>query len=287
LMVCSVLFSSCLKIEEVPSKEERINLALRQVGDKLYRYCGDSSSKIPPVETVSDIEYQLELENGVEYDALPEILEQTFTSFGISDQYIVSILDCNNNDILLGYNTVASNSDFMPCQGREKNDGCNILNIKLYEGSNISSSKFPWIYFLLGSMGFLFLLVKLRNKNAPIENTDQKDDLESKVNETVLESSIVKIGHSSFDSKLLTISHLGKSKSLTYREAKLFGYFVNNKNEVLKRDDIQSHVWEEEGVIVGRSLDVFISRLRKIIKSDDALAIKNIHGVGYRLEENL
>jgi len=63
-------------------------------------------------------------------------------------------------------------------------------------------------------------------------------------------------------------------------------YLIQNKNEILKRVDIQNHVWEEEGVIVGRSLDVFISRLRKIIKEDESLTIKNIHGVGYRLEES-
>ena len=55
-------------------------------------------------------------------------------------------------------------------------------------------------------------------------------------------------------------------------------------NQVLKREDIQDAIWSEEGVIVGRSLDVFISRLRKILRKDERLAIKNIHGVGYRLE---
>jgi DNA-binding response OmpR family regulator len=73
-------------------------------------------------------------------------------------------------------------------------------------------------------------------------------------------------------------------KILTFREAKLLEYFASHPNEVLNREQIQDYVWKDEGVIVGRSLDVFISRLRKILKSDESISIKNIHGVGYKLE---
>ncbi len=286
LLIIGISFSSCLKIEEIPSKEERVNLALRQIGDKLYRYCGDASTNIPPVETKSDIEFQLELDNGVEYDVLPEIMEKTFSDFGIDDQYIVSILDCEDQQILLGYNTVAMDSDFIACGGRQKKDGCNILNVKLYKSTAESRSSIPWLYMLLGGLGLLFLVLKSRTKKQTTIS-EEKDVVEQSPETEALDSSIFKIGNSIFNSKLLTINHADETKSLTYRESKLLTYFVNNKNEVLKREDIQSHVWEEEGVIVGRSLDVFISRLRKIIKSDTSLSIKNIHGVGYRLEENL
>ena len=73
-------------------------------------------------------------------------------------------------------------------------------------------------------------------------------------------------------------------KELTFREAKLLHYFMKHPNQVLERENILSNVWEDEGVIVGRSLDVFVSRLRKILQADPALQIKNVHGVGYKLE---
>jgi len=56
-----------------------------------------------------------------------------------------------------------------------------------------------------------------------------------------------------------------------------------HQQQILEREKIVAKVWGEEGVIVGRSLDVFISRLRKILKEDTRLEIKNVHGVGYKL----
>jgi DNA-binding response OmpR family regulator len=73
---------------------------------------------------------------------------------------------------------------------------------------------------------------------------------------------------------------------LTYRESKLLDFLVHHMGQVLARDEILAAVWEEEGIIVSRSLDVFISRLRKILNKNHSVVIKTVHGVGYRLEVN-
>src|SRR5688572_5538339 len=73
-------------------------------------------------------------------------------------------------------------------------------------------------------------------------------------------------------------------QELTSKEAKLLKLFCLNQNKVINRDIIQKAIWEDEGYFVGRSMDVFISRLRKLLKDDPAVAILNIHGVGYKLE---
>lgn len=285
-MAC-LICTSCLKVEEVPSKEERINLAMRQVGDRLYRYCGDRTSLIPPVQVLSDIEFQLQLDQGVEYDILQELMEKTFNDFGIADDYIVSILDCYDNEILLGFNTIASDSETQPCGGRDRVEQCNIINLKLYDAEKSINQTSNWIYSILGSLIFIGLIWSRYKNRKPQSESNTDSELATNQENPSVESKDLKIGNSSFDVQSLSFSHKDESKTLTYREAKLFEYFVVHKNEVLKREDIQNHVWEEEGVIVGRSLDVFISRLRKIIKADQSLAIKNIHGVGYRLEEKL
>ena len=80
------------------------------------------------------------------------------------------------------------------------------------------------------------------------------------------------------------LQNLAEEINLTFRENKLLSFLASQPNEVLKRADILAAVWEEEGVIVGRSLDVFISRLRKLLKPDSTVQIKTIHGIGYRLE---
>ena len=76
----------------------------------------------------------------------------------------------------------------------------------------------------------------------------------------------------------------GTLVDLTTKEAKLLHLFCLNKNKVLNRDIIQKAIWEDEGYFVGRSMDVFISRLRKILSIDPSVSIVNVHGVGYRLE---
>ncbi len=71
---------------------------------------------------------------------------------------------------------------------------------------------------------------------------------------------------------------------LTRKEAKLLRLFCLHQNKVIERDIIQKAIWEDEGYFVGRSMDVFISRLRKIFKDDPAVSIQTIHGIGYKLE---
>lgn len=60
--------------------------------------------------------------------------------------------------------------------------------------------------------------------------------------------------------------------------------FCLHQNKTIARDLIQKAIWEDEGYFVGRSLDVFISRLRKIFRSEPAIKILTIHGVGYKME---
>ena len=59
---------------------------------------------------------------------------------------------------------------------------------------------------------------------------------------------------------------------------------VGHSNKVVKRDELIKRVWEDKGVIVGRSLDTYISKLRKKLQEDDGIRIVNVHGVGYKLE---
>jgi DNA-binding response OmpR family regulator len=81
-----------------------------------------------------------------------------------------------------------------------------------------------------------------------------------------------------------TLTAGAEQHNLTYREAKLLRLLVNHPNQVLERDQLLKLVWEDEGVTVGRSLDVFISRLRKLLSSDPTIRIVAVHGVGYRMD---
>lgn len=95
----------------------------------------------------------------------------------------------------------------------------------------------------------------------------------------------LKIGHYQFDYKNLTLINNGDSKTLTQKEADLLKMFIDNKNVVLKRSVILETLWGEDDYFLGRSLDVFISRLRKYLSSDPRIKIENIHSVGFRMKD--
>ena len=99
---------------------------------------------------------------------------------------------------------------------------------------------------------------------------------------TAPENLIYKIGNSQFDTNNYTVTSQNNTVSLTQREAELLNYFFEHKNTVLKREEILKALWGEDDYFMGRSLDVFISRLRKIFAEDDAVKIENLHGIGFK-----
>jgi DNA-binding response OmpR family regulator len=88
--------------------------------------------------------------------------------------------------------------------------------------------------------------------------------------------------HFYFDQRYLEI--YGERIELTDKESKLLYFFALTPNETIDREQLQKEVWENEGVIVTRSLDVFISKLRKKLEKDPGVKLVNVHGKGYKLE---
>lgn len=83
-----------------------------------------------------------------------------------------------------------------------------------------------------------------------------------------------------FDDLILEFG--GIRKTLTYKEAELLKYFCDNSNKVLSRSEILMNVWGSDDYYLGRSLDVFISRLRRYLKDDPDIKVLNLHGIGFR-----
>ncbi|MCY1544937.1 phosphate regulon transcriptional regulatory protein PhoB [compost metagenome] len=92
------------------------------------------------------------------------------------------------------------------------------------------------------------------------------------------------IGRTRFDQEKRTLTINKKEILLTSKESRLLLFFARSPGELITRERLQKEIWEDEGVIVGRSLDVFISRLRKKLESDEGLQLINIHNKGYKLK---
>jgi DNA-binding response OmpR family regulator len=80
------------------------------------------------------------------------------------------------------------------------------------------------------------------------------------------------------------ITPAGKEK-LTLREAQLLRHLMINRNKTLTREQILTEIWGQDDYFLGRSMDVFISRLRKYLSSDHGLALRTLRGMGFVLEE--
>jgi DNA-binding response OmpR family regulator len=96
---------------------------------------------------------------------------------------------------------------------------------------------------------------------------------EFKVSQTVLKYNILEL-----------ICGNTKEK-LTLKEAQLLKYFIINKNKILAREDILTEIWGEDDYFLGRSMDVFVSRLRKYVSDDKNIDIRTVRGTGFILEE--
>ncbi len=92
------------------------------------------------------------------------------------------------------------------------------------------------------------------------------------------------VGNYLLDHKNLSLKFGDQSKNLTQKEADLLKMFLENKNEVIKRSNILETLWGEDDYFLGRSLDVFISRLRKYLSQDPRIKIENIHSVGFKMK---
>lgn len=95
---------------------------------------------------------------------------------------------------------------------------------------------------------------------------------------------IFRVGQFEFDPSNLVLKNSDSEKTLTQKEAEVLKLLYQNRDRVLKREEILTHVWGDDDYFMGRSMDVFISKLRKYLKDDPGIQIVNYHGVGFRLE---
>ena len=93
----------------------------------------------------------------------------------------------------------------------------------------------------------------------------------------------MQLGKYTFDYENLMLSCENKEQRLTQMEADILQFLCERKSEVVKRSEILEAIWGEDDYFSGRSLDVFISKLRKYLNEDESIKITNHHGVGFKI----
>ena len=285
LLVAGLLFTQFVWLPPVmrPTDNHRfaqkVNLALRRTGHQLLLASGDSTSRISPVQQLNATTFLLRLEHPFDYGRLPALLQQSLAVHQINDNYDVAVLDCTNGQLQLGYNfRDVTEKNEVPCGGRDQKQGCYNLQLTFAASETTNHSAAIWWSWAVGFLllgGAYVVWQKSGWKPNPVlpATTDAAEPNHS-----------VCVGNVSFNPANQSVSISGNTHPLTYREAKLLHLFLRHPNQLLERDFILKSVWEDEGIIVGRSVDVFVSRLRKLLQPDPLLRIVAVHGVGYRLE---
>ncbi|MEZ4776520.1 MAG: winged helix-turn-helix domain-containing protein [Bacteroidia bacterium] len=255
---------------------ESVNLALRRTGHLLLLAEEDSTTTIPPVKQLDVQTFMLTLHEGFDYDQLPGILRESLYLRNITADYEVQVFDCVTDTLILGYFYMSQIPDApVPCVGRNLIRGCSHIKVVFQPGPKAENGK-GLLMTLIIVIFVLAGLIFFRNYKQPPPIS--KDEPAT--------ASGIHLSATVFDLSKLKVVVAETERDLTFREAKLLHYFFQHPNELLERDRIQKNVWEDEGIIVDRSLDVFVSRLRKILAEDRGLRIVNVRGVGYRLEVN-
>jgi hypothetical protein len=255
---------------------EKVNLALRRTAHRLLKSSGDSTSQIEPISIIDKSTFMVRLNKNFNYDNLPKLLEESFKLHQIEGNYDDSVLNCRDGELELGYNYLDFKRDKdVACSGRKQDENCYDLKVTFTEPTIQSHSKSLWLIplwsLLLG--GFIYWNIHKSGQ----KNESQPQIIPELSDEITFGNSILNFSNQRLNSG--NIQH-----NLTYREAKLLKLFVAHANQLLERDFILKSVWEDEGITVGRSLDVFVSRLRKMLQADANVQIVTLHGVGYKLQ---
>ena len=278
LFALILLFISVIGVAFGIREDDDFNIARREVllrrnGHELLLQSGDSTSRVLPVNKIAADEYQIRFENNLTFqpDSLVNTTRRLLAKDPLAGDYVVNVLNCGNASVAYGF-AISGNKkdDIVACSGRVQPVACYMINIR-FEPRGLLIAKNGY---LLGSLPFLafvgFIFLRSAKPGRVLHN--------------VQSSNTFNLGPVLFDAKNRKLTINGETIDLTGTETRLLLIFASSPNETIERSRLQKEIWEDEGVIVGRSLDMFISKLRKKLELDPNVKIVVVRGKGYKLE---
>jgi DNA-binding response OmpR family regulator len=265
----------------------RRHVLLRQIGHEILLQSGDSTSRVLPVKRIGENEYQLSFENELTFQ--PDFLVTTIQRLLAKDlgarDYIVNVLNCNDASVAYGY-AISSNrkDDIIACLGRKQPKACYLISIT-FQPTKTNTAKNGYLLgslALLALIGYIFLSPRKSRKVLPGNQATEPEDQPTEPQNQL--TNMFTLGLVLFDAQNRKLIVNEKAIDLTATESRILRIFALSPNEMIERSRLQKEIWEDEGVIVGRSLDMFISKLRKKLEVDPNLKISVIRGKGYKLE---
>jgi hypothetical protein len=269
--------------------EGHILVSLRMIGHQVLLQSGDSTSRILPVEK-EDERYKIRFASDFRFDpdSLVSLVNSVVEKAQLAESYLVEVETCLTNQVVYSYEIGTSRKrDLVSCQGRVQPKGCYTLFFTILDAdrrepvpghvpskpavADLSAPKgkeYPQVVIAASAVLLLIgISVYFRKKSAPpAENPN-----------------LITLGEYQFDPRNMELRHKHEVVKLTSKETDLLLLLHTSANSTLERELILKTVWGNEADYVGRTLDVFISKLRKKLESDSSLKIVNVRGVGYKL----
>ena len=251
----------------------RREILLRRIGHEILLQSGDSTSLVLPVKKIAENEYQISFENAFTFQPnfLVNTTQRLLAKDPLTSDYVVKVLNCANALVVYGY-AISKNTkdDIVACIGRRQPIACYMINIKFKPTALITAKN----EYFLGALSFLtfvgFILIRSVKPRKTLPDSPP--------------TGVFTLGSLSFDAEARKLMINGETIDLTKTETRVLRIFALSPNEAIERNRLQKEIWEDEGVIVGRSLDMFISKLRKKLEFDPNIKIVVIRGKGYKLE---
>ncbi|HEY3429908.1 MAG TPA: winged helix-turn-helix domain-containing protein [Cyclobacteriaceae bacterium] len=278
-----LIASSFTKHTDRDVRAKETNIIIRNIGHQLLLQGGDKTSRVLPVTEIKEGTFQLTFEHRLffNHDSLMALTQRLLPKEQFPSGYTVTVHDCHDPEIVYGFQINNTRPDILACQGRSQPQGCYIFEF-MFPDFYATTYNYPFISLAGGMLvlSFVMLLIGRFGKRAvasPVLNHNHSIIRESVVPE------LAALGKFLFDVKNQRLLLENEMITLTDKECKILELLNANFGELTPRETLMQ-VWVNEGVITGRSLDMFVSKLRKKLSSDPELKITNVHGKGYKLE---
>ena len=247
--------------------QDRVEISLRHVGDLVMRKHGDGQTPIPPIQHLSERVFRLNLpkELTLEPDHLVAATLEVFDE-GFFKKALIQVYSDLSDDMVYGFEINTQADEEIPCLGRvlpKTNYKVQLTILDPVTSGHYSQAA------IMGVAGFGLIMVLFVGFSTP---GDEKEATGPIVEGLQL------------DLEKGLLQYENEQVNLTQKELRLTEILMQHAGQLVTRDHLIEEVWSKEGVVTGRSLDVFISRLRKKMAIHPQLQIVNKHGQGYVLE---
>lgn len=287
----SVVFLVSTSLSQVLRNEQQILVTMRTIGHQVLKESGNDVSRVLPIQQENG-RYKIEFDTEFQFqpEKLSATIDRELRKVQLEKAYVVEVEACKTAAIVYNYevNTKIKHTE-IPCLTRIPPKACYTIFISLLgleqlssiqtetttqtESTSIETQESGFPSFLIAGVALLFSLFFLL--------FFQKKGARKKKNHS--DSSQINLGRFLFDTKNGSLILADTRIELSGKERDLLLMLYSAENETLERDHILQQVWGDDGDYIGRTLDVFISKLRKKLEGDSCIKIVNVRGVGYKL----